>query len=58
MDKWLKRDKKLKDRRVLKSIRQVMSEKEPRKKKRRYKSRHDLADEEWCLHTTNYEGSN
>ena len=49
MDKWLKRDKKLKDRRVLKSIRQVMSEKEPRKKKRRYKSRHDLADEEWRL---------
>ena len=46
MDKWLKRDRKLRDRRASKSIRQAMSEKEPRRKKRRYKSRDDLADEE------------
>ena len=49
MDKWLKRDKKLRDRQALKSIRQAMSEGEPRKKKRRNKSRYDMADEEWRM---------
>ena len=58
MDKWLKRDKKIKDRQALKSIRQAMSEREPRKKKRRYKSRYDIADEEWRIYNkTTEEGS-
>ena len=52
MDKWLKRDKKLMDRRASKSIQQAMNEREPRKKKRRYKSRSDMADEEWRIYDT------
>ncbi len=56
MDKWLKRDKKLRDRRASKSIRHAMSEREPRKKKRRYKSRDDIADEEWRFHHPVKEG--
>ena len=40
------------DRRASKSIRQAMNEREPRKKKRRYKSRSDMADEEWRIYDT------
>jgi len=50
MDKWLKRDKKLQDRRVLKSMRKAMDEGEPRKKKRRDKSRSDIDNEAWRMY--------
>ena len=44
MEKWNKRDKKLNNRRALKSIRKAMGDSEPRRKKDRYKSDYDL---EW-----------
>ena len=56
MDKWIKRDRKLKGRQASKSIRQAMNEREPRKKTRRYKSRDDMADEELRIQLSLEEG--
>jgi len=44
MDKWTKRDKKLKARQAFKTFNKQMTDNEPRKRKHRYKSRADI---EW-----------